>query len=1505
MPLPGGPADKFGNSFEGRWTVWQLIDVLAERADSIRLEPPGDEGQGIEFWLRRGPDREYHQIKRQHGGEGRWTIASLSERGVLATFYTRLADSSSTCVFASAHSVRHLDELADDARRAASLTEFDREFLKAAPKRASFDQLRTYWENCSPQEAFDRLRRVVIHTSDEEFLRTVIETQVETLVEGASPAAIVAVLAQFALDQVHHELTALDIWRYLETVGYRRREWQNDPRVLAAVEAQNRRFVNVLQDEAIGGILFRREEAALASQKLVSPSSFQSLIFLGEAGIGKSSVMPEVMESLTTTGWVVLAFRVDRLESAGTPDQVGRELNLPGSPASVLAAIAQGRPGALFIDQLDAVSLASGRRTSFFECLNEIIKQALSYPNLRVVIGCRKFDIENDHRLRRLVARAEMESIPVKALSTTLVRQHVAALGLDDSRLTAKQIQLLAVPLHLSLLSEVADDAQALTFETAKDLYDRFWTRKQDVISARLGRDVQWSQVIDALSDHMNAHQGLSAPAQVLDPYSRDARAMVSEHVLRLDDDTFSFFHESFFDYAFARRFGSRGVRLVDFLLSDEQHLFRRAQVRQILLHERENDRSTYLIDLAATLFDRRIRFHVKSAIFGLLAAISDPKIDEWNVLAPALADPSHELYAEVWGLLYRAPTWFGVVDSAGLIEESLSDDTMPNRIDLTVNVLRGMQRHLPDRVADLLTPKMNASPEWNNRIAFVIQWSDVSLGTRFQQFMVRAIDLGVLDGVRGPVVRNSDFWDLSHDLPEKDPARAAEIIGHFYDRCVDQTLELKSSEESDSTLQLVASIFNTARNGHEDYFLKAASGAPREFVQNVLPVMLRIMELTAQRHHGPPWSDSVWCFRHYQEIFGSADALLQGMVKALSLLAVESPNEFTTHVTNLRTTEFETAHFLVIRAFAGNPAQFADEAVAFLSEETSRLRIGYMSDHHWPSRQLIQAISPHCSPTALSQLEDLLLSYYPPWELEPDRRASYGYGQFTLLDGIASAVRSPRVSRRLEELKRKFGTVTEPVDMVSGFVQSPIADESAAKMSDEQWLRAITQYHDDSLETKLSHPAFKGGAVELSRVLEAEAKKDPARFAALACRFPDDANVNYFEGVLRGVTDGGLELAAAHDLCIRCHALPDRPVGRWLVRLIESLAALPLSEELLQMLSFYATEDPDPDRELWRTPAGSGQVYFGGSIDMAALNSNRGAAALAVGAVINSDGARLDALLPTLERLVRDSSITVRAAVSRALIGVMRHDRSTAIRLFNALCETEDSLLRTEGVAQFLKANVATDYLTLEPIITRMINAADEDTNKAGARLACIAALFNPEAQALAQTCLSASEAHRKGAAQVYAANLGQARFRTYCEAQLLTLLNDPSPVVRREAARCFIAVKETLPEYASLIDSFVSSEAFAAEHRTLFHALDETPAQLPEITCAAGEKFFESVGTAAADISTHASAESFMVSKLVIRTYAQNHSAEIQRRCLDLIDRIVKLQAIGMNEAMADYER
>ena len=82
MPLKGGASDKFGIRYEGRWTVFNMADVMDERADTIRLEPPAVEDEGAEFWVRRGSLLVYHQVKRQYGTEGRWTIGSLKGRGV-------------------------------------------------------------------------------------------------------------------------------------------------------------------------------------------------------------------------------------------------------------------------------------------------------------------------------------------------------------------------------------------------------------------------------------------------------------------------------------------------------------------------------------------------------------------------------------------------------------------------------------------------------------------------------------------------------------------------------------------------------------------------------------------------------------------------------------------------------------------------------------------------------------------------------------------------------------------------------------------------------------------------------------------------------------------------------------------------------------------------------------------------------------------------------------------------------------------------------------------------------------------------------------------------------------------------------------------------------------------------------------------------------------------------------------------------------------------------------
>jgi hypothetical protein len=300
--------------------------------------------------------------------------------------------------------------------------------------------------------------------------------------------------------------------------------------------------------------------------------------------------------------------------------------------------------------------------------------------------------------------------------------------------------------------------------------------------------------------------------------------------------------------------------------------------------------------------------------------------------------------------------------------------------------------------------------------------------------------------------------------------------------------------------------------------------------------------------------------------------------------------------------------------------------------------------------------------------------------------------------------------------------------------------------------------------------------------------KKEPARFARLACKFPDSTHLAYFDAVLRGIADADFDdMPLILEVCIRCHRLPNRPCGRWIGRPIAKLAKRPLPEEALDIIAWYATEDPDPEQESWRTTAPGGGVYYGGDILTAAINSVRGSAAEAMDKAIFADSNRITHLLPTIERMIHDPSIAVRSCVAAVLTAVLKHDRDLAVRLFEQLCDTEDVLLRTHYVERFLLYALQTHFERLRPIPERMLTSQESEVATVGARQACLASLFVEEARPLADRCISGTEAQQMGAAEVFAANLRTASLCSVCEEGLITLFNSPYEKVRSKTGTCF----------------------------------------------------------------------------------------------------------------------
>ena len=1059
MPLPGGAADKYGGRYEGLWTILCMADVMAERADSIYLEQPGEEGKGVEFRLLRSDVREYHQVKRQRGRGGNWTLAALNGEGVLTNFFEKLNDPGARCVFVSADSAPQLRGLAERAGDAGSWPVFDRDFLEAEGWRQRFGELRSLWGGPEPEEAFVRLRRIRASAIDEETLGSNVEARLEPLVEG-DPSVVAALLMRFALDSVHRELSAYDIWAHLEEKGHGRRDWSNDPRVLANVEKQNAHYLDELREELVGGASIPRGEASEALDLLVGEGAGRTrgVMLAGEAGVGKSGAVSQTLEGLRERGVPFLAFRVDRLEPTTLPEGVGEQIGLPGSPAGVLAAVTRGRECVLVIDQLDAVSLVSGRNSRLFEVVRTVIRQAGNYPGMRLLMACRRIDLEIDRRLGALTRKDRVATVlDVGRLQEGTVREAVSGMGLDGRALGPGQVRLLSVPLHLRLLEEISGTSSgaSLEFRTADDLYDEFWERKRLLVRDRLGvGNLRWTPIMDALCDRMSESQALSVPAHVLSDYEDEAKAMASEHVLVLDRGRYAFFHEGFFDYVFARRFAERELKLLPLLSRGEQHLFRRAQVRQILQRARDQDRERYLGDLRGLLHGQDVRFHIKQVVFALLAKIEDPSPEECGVLVPLLDGAGAAYEREVWGVLRSSGAWSRVADSLGLWERWLVEGGDERR-ERVVAALYTTQKEEPDRVAELLEPYFDPDdPAWARRFVYLFRGADFGAGRGMFDLFLRAIDGGLVD--------DAEFQLLVHDLAEKDPARCSEALARFLRRRLDLSLAAGNPNPFYDPSH-GPGIGRWSRNHHDErVFMESARGAPREFAARLLPFVLTLAQGLMEEEGDAPWRDPVWQRRDHDEQTFTHEFLLAATVEALRALATDEPGALDPFAQLLRGSDAETAQYLLVRAYAANGERYADDAAGYLLERPARLETGYAVGPYHATRELLEAVTPHCSDDNLRRLEELIMGYHPRWEKSARGEKWRGEAQLTLLDAVDASRRSEEANSRVHELRARFGdrpVAPLPPSVRGGIVQSPIPQEEAAGMSDDEWLDAIAKY--------------------------------------------------------------------------------------------------------------------------------------------------------------------------------------------------------------------------------------------------------------------------------------------------------------------------------------------------------------------------------------------------------------------------------------------------------------
>ena len=814
MPRPGGEADKLGNLYEAIWTVDKVIDVFKGAFKAITVEPFGEESLGVEFYLETNDNkRQFHSVKRQKTG-GYWSIADLCRedkktgRSILGDLFNKRHSrpDAETC-FVSSTGANELRELSECAKKASNLSEFRKrlspklrnEFNQHPKLQNEFNQLPKLQNKfcqrivplCGGDEefAFAALRTLeVIPCGHNYFVRTVEQRISEhfyrTDHSPLKPDDIRRMVAEFILDHLGTRIDADHIRQFLQDNGIGNRDWKTDLSVNQLVRKINQRYREVTEFELINSTQITRNivEQILAT---LFDSDSRGALLVAPGGFGKSCVLVQCLSHLCAKDVHFICLRMDSLKPCNTSRQLGEQLDLPASPAKVLAGIADNEPSVLVVDQLDAMSVVSGRNPRLWEVFAELRDEVQFYPHMKMILACRDFDLNHDHRLRRLGdSQSGFTKHTLEKLDKTDILDSLPAAGKAQLNTTERQLEILGIPFHLLLFLQ-GDPTRS--FNSVGELYKRYWDRKRQNLEERLGRESHWDLIIDALTGRMSERQVLFAPKLVIDNWAKDAKAMISEHVLVEDREKsqYRFFHESFFDYAYARRFCANGGGVVDFLGSTEQHLFHRAQVRQILAYRREEEFDQYLTDVREIFESPEVRFHIKRMVASGFRQIDKPTPEEWSLAKTYMLDG--KLSRFISAALSGHVGWFDLLDSLKVYENWLaSDDT--RLVDIAIRYLEIPELHdrRSSRIADLIAPYVGCDGDWRQRILRIMSWGKAHQSIEMTALYLDLIAQGAYDDYAGEF-SGSDFWSQYHEVKKKCPKFIIDVLATWFERTVKQ----------------------------------------------------------------------------------------------------------------------------------------------------------------------------------------------------------------------------------------------------------------------------------------------------------------------------------------------------------------------------------------------------------------------------------------------------------------------------------------------------------------------------------------------------------------------------------------------------------------------------------------------------------------------------------------------------------------------------------------------
>lgn len=842
-------------------------------------------------------------------------------------------------------------------------------------------------------------------------------------------------------------------------------------------------------------------------------------LLAGNAGMGKTVILKDLYDQLIDSSIPVLGLKADRLVSSSIVE-LQHKIGLTVPVLDFIELCKEKYPKTvILIDQIDALSQAMSADRNYLRVFKSIIDSYTYDANIRIVVSVRHFDLNYDPSLR---IYKHLKTVNTELFTEDEVKSLLGKAGIVHSDLSPKLLQLLRTPNHINIFTRLPSAIKSgNSIKSLQDLYAELYKLK--ILFVDLAAPVQpvkLKKVLFKIVSKMFDSQSITVSELHFEDYKRELNYLESERLIKIEDAQIQFFHQTFYDFIFAKRFVEKSLSLYKYIHKEDQSIFIRSAVKMIFTYLRQYAPKIFLDELGKIFTDKKILFHIKQLCFSLLLFLEDPTSEERKMVSKIMLESSD--FELLFFELGRSEKWLELALEKNLINSFLNVSKFNDPVHRNEERSKIYQHYVSDFIQSYLEKnntdawsfilKLNNSYIKETILSRLKNWKDQKAFTLLEQC--------------ADFFKNDPFgyFLAMENIAKINPEYCLETLQKRF-------LTKEWMEEARHTNHQEKKVFKTL-----------AKLIPEKIIDLFLPILIQELE-TNKHSYSELYNDYFYSDVNLRSDNESHDKgyYYWLLARCLRQSAQNSDPKFLRFAQEHRNSEFDSVQRLLVYAINGSERIYLDEIFKLFKHFYDKKRFMTSRDLGVEYRDLFQKSLPFFSEIQLEEITGMILSLRIPGETAVYRDniiyLNVGHTQHVLIQRFPDDIieQNKELRKLKQELNRKFKPYRETYhshNLLAGVVHRPLSDTAYERMSVSQWLKSFTKYNSE--RKPFQEDSKKGGLYEHARAFKDFAKKYPTQEKAQIIEKViqnDEINLEYALYGLEGLSQAEFDAEKIHQL--------------------------------------------------------------------------------------------------------------------------------------------------------------------------------------------------------------------------------------------------------------------------------------------------------------------------------------------------------------------------------------